>query len=578
MDLMRGVPALLLCATLATAGARAAGPTPAATLEVANRPIITFRATAGGTPPVERLATVRARLEQLPIRGPPEKVETHPVQLGNERGTAVMIGPRVIFVVADGDVDREAGETTEGVASQAARVLSEALEAEREQRSLRLLLRSALLAIVGTVIAACLLWLFVRGRRAAQLGVTRLSRREGLRLWGVDFGPIIRSGLRASIFVLFWALVLTLGEVWLTYVLSLFPLTRPWSDALLGGVVRLLSRIGRAILAGLPDLATAVVILLIGRGVAGFVSTVVHRVEEGTATLPGVYPETAVATRRLLVGAVWLVTIAAAYPYLPGSGSEAFKGLSLVVGLGLSLGSTGIVAQAMSGLVVIYSRALSRGDCVRIGTTEGVVTEVTLLSTRVLTIQGEEVTIPNTVVVNGAVTNWGRAAHGHGALLSAKVSIGYDAPWRQVHSLLLDAAKGTPGLRADPAPYVLQRALDDFYVQYELFTVVDRPVDRPVVASALHARIQDAFNAASLQIMSPHFVLQPRHSVLGASPPGERPGEDSSKNAAASHLTLTGRQLRILKACCSRSRVWSISSVKSPFPWMIRAMAPVQPV
>jgi small-conductance mechanosensitive channel len=529
MGLMRGVPALLLCATLATAGVLAAESSPAATLEVANRPIITFRATAGGTPPVERLANARARLEQLPLRGPLEKVETHPIQLGNERGTAVMVGPRLIFLITDGDVDREAGETTEGVARQAAQVLAEALGAEREQRSLRVFLRSVLLTIVGTVIAASLLWLFVRGRRAAQLGVTRLSRREGLRLWGVDFGPIIRSGLQALIFVLFWALVLTLVEVWLTYVLSLFPLTRPWSVALLGGVVRLLSRIGRAILSGLPDLATAVVILLIGRGVAGFVSTVVHRVEEGTATLPGVYPETAVATRRLLVGAVWLVTIAAAYPYLPGSGSEAFKGLSLVVGLGLSLGSTGIVAQAMSGLVVIYSRALSRGDCVRIGTTEGVVTEVTLLSTRVLTIQGEEVTIPNTVVVNGAVTNWGRAAHGHGALLSAKVSIGYDAPWRQVHSLLLDAAKGTPGLRADPAPYVLQRALDDFYVQYEVFTVVDRPVDRPVVASALHARIQDAFNAAGLQIMSPHFVLQPRQSVVGPPPPEERPAEDGRK-------------------------------------------------
>ena len=219
------------------------------------------------------------------------------------------------------------------------------------------------------------------------------------------------------------------------------------------------------------------------------------------------------------MGAVWLGTIAAAYPYLPGSGSEAFKALSLVVGLGLSLGSTGIVAQAMSGLVVIYSRALSRGDCVRIGDTEGVVTEVHLLSTRLLTVQGEEVTIPNTVVVNGPVKNFGRASKGQGALVSARVSIGYDTPWRKVHALLLDAAKDTPGLRADPAPYVLQRALDDFYVQYELFAAVEKPVDRPIVASALHARMQDGFNAAGVQIMSPHYVFQPRQPVLGEAPP-----------------------------------------------------------
>ena len=521
MAAMRALSALLLGLSLATAGA-------GATLEVANRKVFTFRATAAGSSPEERLASAQARLEQLPTRGPLEKVEIHPLQLGNERGTAVMYGPRLIFAVTDGDVDLQGGETTEGVARQAAQVLSEALGAEREQRSLRLLLRSVLLTVVATVIAAGVLWLFVRARRAAHLGVARISRREGFRLWGVDLGPTIRSTLRGLTFVLFWALVLSVVEVWLTFVLSLFPLTRPWSSALLGSVLGLLARLGRAILGALPDLVTAVVILLIGRAVAGFVSSVVQRVEEGTAILPGVYPETAGATRRLLVGAVWLVTLAAAYPYLPGSSSEAFKALSLVVGLGLSLGSTGIVAQAMSGLVVIYSRALSRGDCVRIGDTEGVVTEVHLLSTRVLTIQGEEVTIPNTVVVNGPVKNFGRATKGQGALVSARVSIGYDAPWRKVHALLLEAARETPGMRADPAPYVLQRALDDFYVQYELVAAVKNPVDRPLVASALHARIQDGFNASGLQIMSPHFVLQPREPVLGdprpavAGPPAER--------------------------------------------------------
>lgn len=523
MGSMRGLHALLVSISLALAAA----PGEPATLEVANRQVFVFRATSAGNTPAERLAMARSRLDQIPPRGPAEKVETHPMQLGSERGTAVMIGPHFVFAVVEGDVDLQGGETTEGIARQAAQVLSQALGAEREQRSVRLLLRSAILALVATVIAGGLLWLFVRGRRLAMVGISRVSRREGFRLWGVDLGPIVRSTLGGLTFVLFWALVLSLVEVWVTYLLSLFPLTKPWSDALLGGVVRLIARLGRAILAGLPDLATAVVILLVGRAVAGFVSTVVRRVEEGTTIVPGIYPETAGATRRLLVGAVWLVAIAAAYPYLPGSGSEAFKGLSLVVGLGLSLGSTGIVAQAMSGLVVIYSRALSRGDCVRIGETEGVVTEVHLLSTRILTIQGEEVTIPNTVVVNGPVKNFGRARAGQGALVSAKASIGYDAPWREVHALLLRAAKETLGLRAEPAPYVLQRALDDFYVQYELIASVENPVDRPVVASALHARIQDAFNGAGLQIMSPHYALQPRKPVLGQASP-----EDSS--AAAS--------------------------------------------
>ena len=516
---MRPLSALLLVLSLASGTDRGTS----ATLEVANRKVFTFRVPIAGSSPQERVDTARARLDQLPTRGPVENVETHPLQLGSERGTAVMVGSRLIFTIAEGDVDLQAGETTEGVAQQAAQVLSEALVAEREQRSVRLLIRSVLLAGFATVLAAGVLWLFVRARRAAHLGIARVSRREGFRLWGVDFGPIIRSTLRALLFVFFWTLVVTVVEVWLTYVLSLFPLTRPWSDALLGSVLGLLGRLGRTLLGGLPDLLTAVVILLIGRAIAGFVSSVVQRVEEGSAVVPGVYPDTAQATRRILVGAVWLVTIAAAYPYLPGSGSEAFKALSLVVGLGLSLGSTGIVAQAMSGLVVIYSRALARGDCVRVGEIEGVVTEVHLLSTRMLTIQGEEVTIPNTVVLNGPVKNFGRASKGQGALVGTRVSVGYDVPWRKVHALLLEAAKDTSGIRGDPTPYVLQRALDDFYVQYELFAAVENPVDRPVVASALHGRIQDAFNAAGVQIMSPHYVFQPAHPVLGERPSTEVP-------------------------------------------------------
>ncbi|MGZ3479656.1 MAG: mechanosensitive ion channel family protein [Myxococcaceae bacterium] len=520
MNVMSGGPALLLTLLLALAG-ESLPPTAPSTLTFANRTIFTFRGTSGGITPQERMTMAHARLEETPVRGPMPTVEVRPLRFGDERATAVLVSSRYAFHVSERDLVPGSGETTDEQAAKAAEALREALTADRDQRSLRVLFRSLIFAGIGTVVAAGLLWLLTRGRRMAVAGAAGLIRKQTVRLWGIDFGPILRSSIRALVFVLFWALVLSLIEVWLTYVLSLFPLTKPWGDALLGGVTGLLSRLGRGLVAAIPGLVTAVVILLIGRGAASFVSSVVHRVEEGTGTLPGIYPETASATRRLLVGLVWLITIAAAYPYLPGSGSDAFKGMSLIIGLGLSLGSSGIVAQAMSGLVVIYSRALSRGDCVRIGETEGLVTEVNLLSTRLMTIQGEEVTFPNTVVVNGAVRNFGRARAAHGAIVSSKVSIGYDAPWRQVHGLLLGAAKQTSGLRTDPSPYVLQRSLDDFYVQYELIAWVDNPVDRPVIASVLNGCIQDAFNTAGVQIMSPHYVLQPRHPVLGSPAPAQ---------------------------------------------------------
>jgi len=485
------------------------------TLEVANRPVFTFQAAAQGIPAAERLTLARGRLESIPRQALDEEVTVRPLQIGEERAAAIFIGPRFLFHVTPADVAAAGGGSVEALAEQAATALRLALKAEREQRSLPLILRGLLWSAVATAVAALLLWLLVRGRRLARAGIHHATAsRDGWRRWGVDFAPAMRSLLNGLVFLFFWLILLSVLEVWLTYVLSQFPATRPWSDALLGGVLSMLARIGAGLVQGIPGLATALVILLVGRAAAGFVGGVFRRVEAGTASIPGVHPETAAATRRIAVALVWLVALAAAYPYLPGSGSVAFKGLSLLVGLMLSLGSTGVVAQVMSGLVLIYSRALYPGDCVQVGAVEGVVTEVTLLSTRILTLQGEEVILPNAVVISGSVKNFGRASAGRGALVYGRVSIGYDAPWRRVHELLLTAAKATPGLRADPAPYVLQRALDDFYVSYELVAAVVDPVQRPLVASDLNARIQDAFNAAGVQIMSPHYVLQPRQRVL----------------------------------------------------------------
>jgi small-conductance mechanosensitive channel len=280
------------------------------------------------------------------------------------------------------------------------------------------------------------------------------------------------------------------------------------------------------VIRAVPGLFTVAVILVVARFVAGFVQGVFERVERGTLVIRGLYPETVSATRRIVVALIWIVALAAAYPYIPGSDSEAVKGLSLLVGVMFSLGSTGLVTQAMSGLALIYSRALSAGDVVRVGDVEGVVTQVGLLSTKLVTLPGEEVTFPNSVVLNGAVRNYTRLTQGRRPLVTTSVTIGYDAPWRQVHALLVGAAAQTRGLAREPAPYVLQRALGDFYVEYQLMAQLDDPAaaeERPRVTSELHANVQDAFNAAGVQIMSPHFVLQPKEPVLV---PRDRWGDD----------------------------------------------------
>jgi len=206
---------------------------------------------------------------------------------------------------------------------------------------------------------------------------------------------------------------------------------------------------------------------------------------------------------------LWLFGLIVSYPYLPGSGSDAFKGVTVFVGLVISLGSSGIVNQLMSGLTLTYSRALTVGDMVRIGECEGVVTAISLLSVKLRTFQGEEITVPNAVVVGQSTTNYTKLAASGGCYLATSVTIGYDTPWRQVRSLLLLAAERTRNVKREPPPRVIQDALDDFYVRYRLVVGLDDPTDRLLTRDRLHANIQDAFNEFGVQIMSPHYESDP---------------------------------------------------------------------
>jgi small-conductance mechanosensitive channel len=265
---------------------------------------------------------------------------------------------------------------------------------------------------------------------------------------------------------------------------------------------------------GLPGLITILIVFGVTRAIIDVLGYFFDNVQSGRLRVPYLHPETTGATRRIVTVIAWCLGLAVAYPFIPGSDSEVFKGLSVLLGLMLSLGSTGLVTQAMGGLVIVYSRALRRGDFVRVGDIEGVVTEVASLATKLVNVRNEEITIPNSVLISSAIHNYSKLAGTNGTLLTSKVTIGYDAPWRQVHALLISAAQKTPKVRREPVPYVFQRALSDFYVEYELFVHVDQAAERIPILSALHASIQDEFNEHGVQIMSPHFFSQPADPVV----------------------------------------------------------------
>jgi small-conductance mechanosensitive channel len=261
-------------------------------------------------------------------------------------------------------------------------------------------------------------------------------------------GEVVRASrlpefLRGFISLVAVVVGLFLVYTWLTFVLNRFPYSRPWGEALRGFLLEQISQIGLGILEAIPGLFTVLLILVVARFAARLAGQLFDAVERGRLDFPGVHRDTAQTTRRLVTGLLWMFASVAAYPYLPGAETDAFKGLSVFVGLMLSLGSSGIVNQVMSGLTIIYSRAVRHGDFVRIGDVEGTVTGVGMLSTKVKTPLREELTIPNSVVMSTVTTNYSRLHASEGVFVSTSVTIGYGVPWRQVHALLLLAAERT---------------------------------------------------------------------------------------------------------------------------------------
>ena len=482
-----------------------------APITVFNRTVVVLRASFLGVPASERAEAATLRVRDLLDRGGRGRIT---LQEGPQ-GTAVMIDGQLAFIVARDDARGVPGASVRSVAEDAKRVLEQIVAETREARDTRFLLRAALHAAVATAVWLALMWL----ARA----VWRWSAR---RLMGVasDYAPKVRVGggelvpreravsiARNTMALLAVATMLLLTWNWLGYVLGLFPYTRPWSEGLTGFFVDTSLGILEAVARSMPSIFVAIVIFVIAWVADRTQKRFFERVEAGAIAFGSIDSDTAPATRRLATIAIWLFAAAMAYPYIPGSDTDAFKGLSVLLGLMVSVGASGIVGQAVSGLILMYTRTFRTGEYVRIGDREGTLTRLGMFNSTVRTGLGEELTMPNSQVLASVTTNYSRIVEGPGFMLSAKVSIGYDTPWRQVHAMLEEAARRTEGILDSPPPHVFQTSLDDFYVQYRLVCQASppEPFRRAKIVSALNASIQDVFNEHGVQIMSPHYLGDP---------------------------------------------------------------------
>jgi small-conductance mechanosensitive channel len=479
-------------------------------LTVMNREVMLFRATLLGLSPHERVAAASQRIANLLEAGGPGVVATQAV--GDN--TAITLDGTFAFFVTDGDanplLDQDRKALARAVVQRLELVAREHAEAEQQPRPF-----AVAYALGVTVVWVLLLWALGVVRRAVQ---RRFAERAavhaesisvgGARLfdrWTVNriFGRVLR--------LIAWVFAFMLTYEWLGLVLQAFPYTRPWGERLTEFLIELARDILVATADAAPGLFVVVVIFFTARAIVAFAAGFFGRVQGGAVEVQWMDAHTAAPTQRLFTAFVWLFALAMAYPYLPGSGSQAFQGLSVLVGLMVSLGGASSIGQAVSGLIVMYTGTLKLGEYVRIGDQEGTVTELGAFQTRLRTGMGQELVLPNSMIVGSVVCNYSRVVNGKGFVVDAVVTIGYDAPWRQVHALLIKAAEATPEVAAEPRPVVFQTALNDFYVEYRVVchAISDQPLPRAVVMSRLHASIQDAFNAAGVQIMSPHYLGDP---------------------------------------------------------------------
>jgi small-conductance mechanosensitive channel len=308
--------------------------------------------------------------------------------------------------------------------------------------------------------------------------------------------------------------VLALLFFYLDYVLSLFPGSRQIASGMLGYVTDPLNAMGTAFVNYLPSLLFLVVLVLVTKLVLGALRLGASSIEHGLIVLPGFHAEWVMPTYRLVYLAVIGLALVVAFPYIPGSSSPAFQGLSIFAGVLFSLGSTSFIGNIMAGYALIYWRALRVGDVVQIDDTIGVVSETRLMVTHLRTVKNVEVVIPNATIMTGKIKNFTSLAKQSGLILHTAVGIGYETPWRQVEAMLLIAAERTKGVLHEPKPFVLQRALGDFAVTYEINAYTDDPRNMLVAYHELHRNILDLFNEYGVQIMTPAYEGDPAEAKV----------------------------------------------------------------
>lgn len=387
-------------------------------------------------------------------------------------------------------------------------IVDNVTEYKKETDVVELLKRAGLGILILSVLGACLFYLNKFFNRFRGWISKRLHQKLS-KLKIKDYELINRKSelllINKALHLVKFVLMFLLVYLTLPLVFRLFPWTKPLGDHLMNFVLNPLKNIFSSLINFIPNLITILVIFFVFHYVKKLIKFLAGEIESEKLKINGFYPDWAKPTYniiKLVLNAFMLVVI---WPFIPGSNSEIFKGVSVFLGLLISFGSSSAISNGVAGMVITYMRPFKVGDVVKIGDITGSVLEKSLLVTRLKTIKNEIITIPNSAILNGNTVNYTSLCVGEGLIIHTTLTLGYDIPWAKIHELLIGAALATEGVIKEKQPFVLQTSLDDWYVSYQLNAYVSRPDIMAVIYSELHKNIHEAFDAAGVEIMSPHY-------------------------------------------------------------------------
>lgn len=454
----------------------------------------------------ERASAIEERIRRI---AGPRVAQVDSVRLMNGAlSTDIFFGDKIIMSISEDDA-LVADTTTYDLAMQYKRKIETSLQQYRTEISWQTILTEILLAILVIIVLSVVIVIINKGKKRLNLYVKSL---ENTRLKGIHIRNYSLFDSSQEVKFLFgvtniirWVLIITAIYISLPVLFSIFPWTEGLADKLIGYVLSPLKKILRSIWEFLPNLFTILVIVLVFHYFLKGIEFLKSEIEKGDLKIHGFYPDWANPTFQIIKILVYAFMLVVIFPYLPGSDSPAFKGVSVFLGVLFTFGSAGSLSNIIAGLVLTYMRAVHIGDRVKIGDITGDLIEKNLLVRRIRTVKNEIISIPNSNVMNSHIINYSSAAPDKGLIVHSTVTIGYDVPWRQVHQLLIDAAMATPLTQKDPEPFVLQTSLDDYYVSYQLNAYTRHPNQQSAIYSHLHQNIQDKFSEAGVEIMSPHY-------------------------------------------------------------------------